>query len=190
MKSSTPTCKEILDEATGDLVGGVIGAELINNFFCNVSAELSASIGPPPVFECVCDLKTNQTLNETLLEIGLDEVRRVVLEIDTNKSSGYSHVDCKLFKDALLYLCKFNYLLNVCVGQCRFLDAWKYATVVVIPKKGNVTYINNLRPILLLPLPGKVFERFLNNYLIDYIEGGHLLADQQMGVLQRRGFSN
>lgn len=35
LKTASPTCKEILDESTGDLVGGggEKGAILVNNFF-------------------------------------------------------------------------------------------------------------------------------------------------------------
>lgn len=78
-------------------------------------------------------------------------------------------------------------LLNRCLRQCRLPDAWKCATVVVIPKTGDITRINNLRPISLLPIPGKIFERFLNNYLVNYMEDNHIFCNQQMGF--RKGHS-
>lgn len=70
--------------------------------------------------------------------------------------------------------------------ECRFPESWKNATVVVIPKKGGSKSVNNLRPISLLPIPGKIFEQMMNKSLTNYMETNELFVDQQMGFRKSR----
>lgn len=54
--------------------------------------------------------------------------------------------------------------------------------MVPIPKKWDSTKVNNLCPITLLPVPGKIFEKSIHKYVYFYLENGNLICDQQ-GVL-------
>ena len=51
-----------------------------------------------------------------------------------------------------------TFMFNVSVKQTRFPDNWKKALVVPIPAQGNLTKVQNFRPISLLPFPGKVLD--------------------------------
>ena len=53
--------------------------------------------------------------------------------------------------------------------------------MVPIPKSGDTTEVSNLRPISLIPLPGKILEIFLNNQLKKYFEENFLFMKQQHG---------
>ncbi|XP_063623904.1 uncharacterized protein LOC134795903 [Cydia splendana] len=57
----------------------------------------------------------------------------------------------------------FKALLNKCLKQGYFPEAWKTATVVVLrkPGKGDYTKPKSYRPIGLLPILGKVFEKMV-----------------------------
>ena len=41
--------------------------------------------------------------------------------------------------------------------------------------------MNNLRPISLLPLPGKLLEKIVHGQIINYLEDNKLLTDRQTG---------
>ena len=48
-------------------------------------------------------------------------------------------------------------------------------------KKGDVTLLNNYRPISLLPCLSKIFERVLFNQLYEYFERNNILTQRQYG---------
>lgn len=58
---------------------------------------------------------------------------------------------------------------------------WKKVTVIPIPKVSNPTNVSNLRPISLLPLPGKILEKFVHHDLITCLERHDLLTRSQFG---------
>ena len=59
--------------------------------------------------------------------------------------------------------------------------AWKHAIIIPLQKEGNTKDVNNLRPISLLPLPGKILEKIVQKYLSEYLETNNILDDKQGG---------
>lgn len=93
-----------------------------------------------------------------------------------------------MLKIALLNeITRFTKLLNMCIRLCIFPMQWKIGTVVPLPKKGDFRDVNNLRPLTLLPIPGKLLEVFLEIHLSHFLEDHKILVDQQGGF---RKFNN
>ena len=57
----------------------------------------------------------------------------------------------------------------------------KVSKIKPLFKKGDVTLLNNYRPISLLPCLSKIFERVLFNQLYDYFDRNDLLTLHQYG---------
>ena len=69
-----------------------------------------------------------------------------------------------------------------------FSASWKTANVIpVFIKKGDSSNTNIYRPVALLPVHSKVFERIIAKQLSDYLKGSSVLFPSQFGF--RRGFS-
>ena len=66
-----------------------------------------------------------------------------------------------------------------CKLRKTFPDLWKKANVVPIHKKGEKDFIKNYRPVSLLPIFGKIFERLIFNSLFKYIDENELLNPNQ-----------
>ena len=60
-------------------------------------------------------------------------------------------------------------------------DIWKTANITPVFKKGNKQLVKNYRPISLVPLCAKVFEKFLFNKLYSYFDSNQLLSNKQSG---------
>ena len=60
-------------------------------------------------------------------------------------------------------------------------DTWKLANITPIFKKGNKQLIKNYRPISLLPICGKMFEKIIFNNLYSYLETNNLITKNQSG---------
>ena len=71
------------------------------------------------------------------------------------------------------------FIMSIALGS--FPIQWKAATVTAVYKKGNRTDINNYRPISILPLVAKIFERAVNRQLRIFLESHKLLSQHQHG---------
>ena len=72
-------------------------------------------------------------------------------------------------------------LFKNCLAESVFPKIWKKANVVPIYKKGNKQEISNYRPVSLLPICGKIFERLIFNVLFQFITERKLLSLKQSG---------
>ena len=104
------------------------------------------------------------------------------LENIISKSSGLDNINSSVIKNAFEFLVpELTHLYNLSVTSAEFPDSWKKALVVPIPKKGNLTKVQNYRPISLLPLPGKIMEKLVHQQLSMYLENNSLLVKEQHG---------
>ena len=58
---------------------------------------------------------------------------------------------------------------------------WKIARVTPLHKKGSKNLMENYRPISILPIISKVFERILYDQFYEYLTSNNLLSKQQFG---------
>ena len=57
----------------------------------------------------------------------------------------------------------------------------KAICIIPIYKKGNTSDKNNYRPISLLPVLSKVFEKLLLQQILVYLEENNILSEHQFG---------
>ena len=62
-----------------------------------------------------------------------------------------------------------------------FLSEWKKANIVPCYKKGSKQNLKNYRPVSLLPICGKIFERLIFNEMFSFFLANNLLAPNQSG---------
>ena len=60
-------------------------------------------------------------------------------------------------------------------------NLWKIANVIPVFKKGDKQLIKNYRPISLLPICGKIFEKIIFNQLYSYFHTNNLITKNQSG---------
>ena len=66
-------------------------------------------------------------------------------------------------------------------------DKWKKANVIPVHKKESKNLLKNYRPISLLPVCGKIFEKCIYNSLYGYLQSNDILSKSQSGF--RKGDS-
>lgn len=154
LKESDVDVSQILNPETAEVLVGKDAANFVNDYFCNVSQELSKKFKEP-----VSQRVEGSGPFTSMLPVTLGKVREQVSKIDTTKSSGLVCIPASLLKLALLEILQpYTDLLNICISCAIFPAEWKLAIMVPIPKKGDIRLPNNLRPISLLPVTGKIFE--------------------------------
>ena len=152
-------------------------ADFINEFFINVGNTKTAYRSKKP--------KPKPKLHPDPFSFGRvhkNEVLRILNNINTNKSSGITHVSSAILKEAMkVFLAPLTHLYNTSMETGIFPSSWKEATVVPIPKSGDKSLVSNLRPISLLPQPGKVFEKLIHTQLATHLENKQYLSHNQHG---------
>ena len=160
----------------------------INNFFISIGQNMGTDINPTDP-----DGENNYNTNPLgaqmpEMTVNEDMLLKIIMNINTSKASSIENINSVVLKDAFLILLpQLVKLYQLSLTVCVFPDSWKIANVIPLQKPGDPTNVNNLRPISLLPLPGKVLERIVHTQLIEYLETNKLIDVSQGGF--RKGKS-
>ena len=68
-------------------------------------------------------------------------------------------------------------VINTCIADRHFPSVWKTARICAIPKGNHVSSEKDLRPISILPVLSKVYERLIFRQLADFIDKNKLLSN-------------
>ena len=99
------------------------------------------------------------------------------MNVDLFKASG-PVVVLKNCEPELSYL--LAKLFNKCLKKSCFPDCWKVSSVVSVFKNvGERSTAKNYRPVSLLSVVSKVFEKLVNNRIVDHLEKCGLFSDFQ-----------
>ena len=99
-------------------------------------------------------------------------VIKVIMNLDMSKASGPDCIPVMVLKNCELEL---SYVLaelfNKCLKECCFPDCWKVSSVVLVFKNvGERSTAKNYRPVSLLSVVSEVFEKLVNNRIVDHLQ--------------------
>ena len=78
-------------------------------------------------------------------------------------------------------------LFNSCLKESCFLDCWKVSSVVPVFKNvGDRSTAKSYRPVSFLSLVSKVFEKLVNNRIVNHLDKCGLFSDFQYGFRSSR----
>lgn len=122
-----------------------------------------------------------------ITELNEKEVFDIIISCSKKKSSGNDDIPCYLLKEVAEHITvPLTYLLNLSLLNGYFPDELKTAVVVPIFKKDDPCNIKNYRPIALLSVFSKIFERAFHNKLISFLETQKLMSTRQFGFTKGR----
>ena len=98
-------------------------------------------------------------------------IRNYFVEINVNKATAFDGVSVKIMKIAKPVIVKpITKLINKSISSAKFPDNLKEAHVVPLHKKNSQLEARNYRPVSILPVVSKFFERAIYQQLIDYFD--------------------
>ena len=150
-------------------------AKLFNDFFSEQCKPIvNSSVLPNFAFLTV------KRIDELI--ISNDEISSLIRNINPNKATGSDGISGQM-----LLICDDSVTLPLKIIFSNILlsstypDIWKLANVIPIFKKGDKQLIKNYRPISLLPICGKLFEKIIFNNLYSYLNTNNLITKNQSG---------
>ena len=99
-----------------------------------------------------------------------------------SKSTGLDRISAKLLREcADLIAESLCTIFNHSIVSGIFPDEWKLSKVIPLFKQGNRSDLNNYRPISVIPVVAKVFERIIYDQLYNYLTIHKLISRHQSG---------
>ena len=150
-------------------------ATIFNNYFAHQCTPfLTDSVLPPLTYH------TNNRLSH--FTITKDEVKDILRLMNVNKAHGPDEISAHMIKLCANELCEpLRIIFQNIIDTGIFPDQWKEANVTPVHKKKDKKTVSNYRPISLLPLFAKVFERIVFRNLYHFLKENELITKNQSG---------
>ena len=173
-KAGNSQNKFILNENDKIISNNEEVAEFFNNYFVNVADE----IGKDYVFNAQ-DHPSLKMINEKQFQkdsfefkpTNQETVAKIIDKFHPPKATGADKISDKLLKLTKNTLAEpITDLINTSIKTCTFPNGAKRPQVANLFKKDNAMTKSNYRPVSLLPIPSKNFEKVLSNQLSEYFD--------------------
>ena len=104
------------------------------------------------------------------------------MNLKINKSTGLDKIPANVLRlSADIIAPSITYIFNLSLETGIYVDDWKRARVIPIYKSEDRRKCENYRPISILPIVSKVFEREVFRQLYAYLSNNSLLSKFQSG---------
>lgn len=119
--------------------------------------------------------------------VSVQDVHSAILSLSNSSCFDMFNLSSYIVKHSSIYISEvLCHILNKCFDEGVFPDTLKISKVVPVLKKGDSTAPNNYRPISLVPVLSKVFEKVINMQIIKFLEINNLLFGNQFGFRKGR----
>ena len=132
-------------------------------------------------------LYPTSTITMSPIKFSTRKVRKVLLRLNTSKSSGPDGIPAIVLKSCapelapvLKKLFQLSYNLGI------FPSSWKLAHIFPIPKKGDKSDPSKYCPIAITSLISKTMETIITKQLFAFLETNNVLSYHQYGFRQAR----
>ena len=89
-----------------------------------------------------------------------DDIKSIITKLDPTKAHGHDMISiCMIILCGDSIYISLEIIFKSCLNQDIFPAEWKKADAVPVHKKGNHQCAENYRPVFLLPVSIKIFER-------------------------------
>ena len=152
-------------------------AEAFNDHFTSVAKDIIRTLPPSE------EIKISRVDKSMFLFPANDqEILEIIQNLENKSSSGDDYISNLIIKSASTIIAPYlTGLVNKSMNQGVFPDKLKNAKVIPLFKEGSKTDVNNYRPISLLKIWSKIFERVMYNRMYHFMEHFSLLYNKQFG---------
>ena len=166
-----------LNDEEGNQIPDIQTSDFINSFFASIGPKLARNFDEEWAYH---GEPTEDIMPD--FEIEIDDIVKYVKEISEYKASAVTNIPSKILKLVFLHTpAKLKKIFDNSILFGKIPQAWKHATIIPLRKEGNSKDVNNLRPVSLLSLPGKILEKLIQNKLSHFLETNQILDGKQGG---------
>ena len=116
------------------------------------------------------------------LDFNEDEALKIIRSLNIHKAHGHDDISIRMIKICDKSLLKpLTILFQNSINSSCYPIIWKRSNIIPVHKKNNKQLVNNYRPIFLLPIFGKIFEKIIFDRLYNFLLQEELLNPNQSG---------
>ena len=159
----------------GDFVTNFkIKAELFNSFFVNQCCLVKNDDKLPSHL----NYKTDNRL--LTANFSIDNIAKIQQNLDPNKAHDHHNVSIRMLQLCGNSICKrLELIFKQAIESGSFPSEWKKGNVVPIHKKDDKQSLNNCRPVSLLRISEKKFEKLIFNVMFKFFTENELISLNQ-----------
>ena len=139
-------------------------AEELNTHFVKVANQLISNIPPAKTSSStfVNNLNKSPVNSICFWQTDENEILKSINELKSSTSNDLYGLNSTVIKFVAPTIAKpLSVLINRCIDEGIFPSCLKVAKTIALHKKGDINNINNYRPISILPIISKIFEKIL-----------------------------
>ena len=112
--------------------------------------------------------KTDNRLSA--VNISIDDIAKILPNLGPNKAHGHDKISIRMQHLCGNSICKpLEFIFQEAMESGSFPSEWKKGNVIPIYKKDDKKCLKNYPPISLLPICGKIFEKFRFNETLKFL---------------------
>lgn len=155
----------------------------LNKHYQTTAARILGS-KPTPVEE-IKQLLRDQPNTEKQFNFQLvshEQVLKELKSIRNDCSSGYDHLPVSLIKPIASNLASpLTHIINAGIQGNLFHQQWKIGKITPIPKTEHSTTPDQFRPVTVLPILSKIYERLMAKQIVAFIEENNIYKPSMSG---------
>ena len=155
-------------------------AESFCHFFSNIGPDLARKVRAPAGGSFQGYLGPGSWESIFMAPTSPKEVERICLDLVPSKGLGHDNFSPSIIRSVAAEVSvPLLRLINICLEVGHFPDFLKVARITPVLKAGDPTQFGNYRPISVLSVFSKVFERVIQVRFVSFFEKqGHILGSQ------------
>ena len=158
-------------------------ATAFNEYFATIGEKMSADI-PLANVPFTQFLNSVPRCDESMEFDPIDqiEVANIVKGLKNSKACGHDELSTEIIKHlAPVLLLPLAVTINAMFAEGKFPSFLKISKVIPVHKKGDTDCLSNYRPIALLPIFAKIFEKALCSRLQGFLDRTNFFSASQYG---------
>ena len=166
-------------------------ANVFNHYFVNIASKIDDGISQTRKSPLDYLGRKSEFSSFFLSPTDTAEVECIIAEFKNGKALGPYSIPCNLLKLLSPYISSaLVILINESFTTGIFPDKLKVAKVIALHKKGASDNLSNYRPISLLSIFSKIFEKIMYKRLYKFLEMNEILHPSQFGFRKNHSTSH
>ncbi|XP_052753933.1 uncharacterized protein LOC128201317 [Galleria mellonella] len=159
---------------------------IFNDFYINIVKKIHNDKIKPTKLTQINYQKNSMFLSPTTC----DEIYKIIISLNNTESVRYDEFPTKLLKTCAHIISPIlSYLINLSFIEGTFPDLLKISVIKPIYKKYDKQLVDNYRPISLIPIIAKVFEKAIYTRIVAFLDKFKILKDDQHGFRKGKSIS-
>ena len=142
----------------------------LDNHFTTLASKLTDKENAPSNQPDISSMQENSN-GFKIQHTNYDQIKKIILGLKYDCSGGYDNIPVRFIKPVSDHLISpLLHIINNSIDKKFFPNSWKIARVCPIPRVDQPTSVKDFRPISVLPILLKVYERVILKKLSNFIE--------------------